>query len=84
MQVAYVANNIIDAHLAKHLLEDAGVPAFVFGETLVGGVGELPAAGFIRVCIPDGYERQAEASLRVLAESEPLVADDLDAMPNPA
>jgi len=84
MQVAYLANNIIDAHLAKHLLEDAGVPAFVFGESLLGGVGELPASGFIRVCIPDGYEQQAEACLRVLVESEPVDPDELEALPNPA
>lgn len=84
MQVAYLANNIIDAHLARHLLEDGGVPAFVFGEALQGGVGELPVSGFIRVCIPEGYQQQAEACLRVLVESEPVVGDDLEALPNPA
>ncbi len=60
------------------------MPAFVFGESLLGGVGELPASGFIRVCIPDGYEQQAEACLRVLVESEPVDPDELEALPNPA
>ncbi len=56
MKVAYLADNIVDAHLAKHLLEDAGVPAFVFGESLLGGAGELPLFGVLRVCVPEGYE----------------------------
>ncbi len=70
MQVAYLADNIVDAHLAKHLLEDAGVPAFVFGESLLGGVGELPMFGVLRVCVPEGYEEQAVAALSVLAQGD--------------
>ncbi|HEY0333830.1 MAG TPA: DUF2007 domain-containing protein [Stenotrophomonas sp.] len=53
MQVVYRAENLFDAHLVKHALEDAGVPAFVFGESLLGGGGELPLFGVLRVCVPD-------------------------------
>ena len=70
MQVVYLADNIVDAHLAKHLLEDAGLPAFVFGESLLGGVGELPMFGMLRVCVPDGYEDQAAAALTALTQDE--------------
>jgi hypothetical protein len=70
MQVVYLADNIVDAHLAKHLLEDAGLPAFVFGESLLGGVGELPMFGVLRVCVPEGYEDQAAAALSVLAQGD--------------
>ena len=70
MQVVYLADNIVDAHLAKHLLEDAGLPAFVFGESLLGGVGELPMFGMLRVCVPDGYEGQAAAALTELTRDE--------------
>ncbi|MBB5864496.1 hypothetical protein GGR61_002120 [Xanthomonas arboricola] len=41
MQIAYRASHIIDAHLAKHALEDAGITAFVFGESLLGGAGGI-------------------------------------------
>jgi hypothetical protein len=53
MQVAYRADNLFDAHLAKHVLEDAQIPAFVFGESLLGAGGELPLFGVLRVCVPD-------------------------------
>ena len=53
MRVAYLADNLFDAHLVKHALEDAGLPAFVFGESLLGGMGELPLFGVLRVCVPD-------------------------------
>ncbi|HLM53796.1 MAG TPA: DUF2007 domain-containing protein [Pseudoxanthomonas sp.] len=69
MRVVYRAHNLIDAHLAKHLLEDAGLPAFVFGESLLGGAGELPMIGVLRVCVPDGFEAEAAACLEALSES---------------
>lgn len=53
MQVAYRADNLFDAHLARHALEDAEIPAFVFGEQLLGAGGELPLFGVLRVCVPD-------------------------------
>ncbi len=65
MKVAYQAGNLFDAHLAKHALEDAGLPAFVFGESLLGAGGELPLFGVLRVCVPDAAWPQARAALRV-------------------
>ncbi|MDR2870986.1 MAG: DUF2007 domain-containing protein [Xanthomonadaceae bacterium] len=63
MQVAYRTDNLFDAHLVKHLLEGADIPAFVFGESLLGGAGELPLFGVLRVCVPDPYLPQARATL---------------------
>jgi len=60
MHVIYQADNLFDAHLVKHALEDAGIPAFVFGEQLLGGMGELPLFGVLRVCIPDLARPEAE------------------------
>ncbi|KAF1690808.1 DUF2007 domain-containing protein [Pseudoxanthomonas taiwanensis] len=64
MKVAYRAHNLIDAHLARHVLEDAGVPAFVFGEDLLGAAGELPVFGVLRVCVPDAAWPEADAALQ--------------------
>jgi len=60
MHIVYKADNLFDAHLVKHALEDAGIPAFVFGESLLGGMGELPLFGVLRVGVPDAARPQAE------------------------
>ena len=72
MRTVYQALNPIDAHLVKHALEDAGIPAFVLGEHLMGGLGELPACGLVEVRVPDSHVEDAEAVLRGL----PMLADD--------
>jgi hypothetical protein len=70
MRVVYEAAHLIDAHLVRHALEDAGIPVFVRGEALLGGIGELPACGLVAVCVPDLAWPQA----RALVERMPLVA----------
>lgn len=68
MRVVYEPANLIDAHLVRHALEDAGIPAFVRGEALLGGVGQLPACGLLAVCVADTCWPQA----RALVEALPL------------
>lgn len=72
MQVVYEAANLIDAHLVRHALAHAGIHALVRGETLVGGIGGLPACGLLDVCVPAGCRAQALAVVQALA----LGADD--------
>lgn len=52
MRVVYEAENIIDAHLVKGVLEQAGLPVYIRGEYLTGAIGELPVAGLVAVCVP--------------------------------
>lgn len=66
VQVVYRANNLIEAHLAKHALEGLDIPVFIFGESLLGGAGELPLFGVLRVCVPDSYVDEAVAGLKEL------------------
>lgn len=66
MRVVYLADNLFDAHLVKHALEAAEVPAFVFGESLLGGMGELPLFGVLRVCVPDTAFPEAQDIVQVL------------------
>jgi hypothetical protein len=61
MDVVYQAANLIDAHLVRIALEQARIPAFVLGESLVGGIGELPACGLIAVCVPPSCAAVARA-----------------------
>lgn len=67
MRVVYEAKDLIDAQLTRGALLDAGIPAFVLGEHLVGGLGELPAGGLLRVCVPEAAWPEARAFLELLA-----------------
>jgi len=71
MRVVYLADNLFDAHLVKHALEDAGLPAFVFGESLLGGMGELPLFGVLRVCVPDAAFPEAQGIVQELGLDSP-------------
>ena len=53
MKIIYRAENIIDANLVKAALADAGIQAFVSGEYLTGGVGQLPALDLVNVMVAD-------------------------------
>ncbi len=68
MQTAYHAESIVDAQIAKDALDAAGIPAFIAGAALIGGVGQLPARDFIRVLVPDMALEDAQ---RVVAEVFP-------------
>lgn len=80
MQLIYQTNNLFDAHLVKHALEDAEIPAFVFGESLLGAGGELPLFGVLRVCVPDSAQAQAADIVAALGlddgPGDPILDDD--------
>ncbi|HET8899000.1 MAG TPA: DUF2007 domain-containing protein [Rhodanobacteraceae bacterium] len=80
MRTVYHAENLIDAHLVKDALESVGIPAFIAGEYLTGGVGQLPARDFIAVMVPDGLvdaaTPQVAALEHALAESRQALRDD--------
>ena len=61
MITVYNAVNSIEGYLVKNLLEQHEISAFVLGEHLQSGVGEIPAIGLIRVSVSDSdYERAKE------------------------
>lgn len=86
MRVVYEAENIIDAHLVKGLLEQGGVPAFVRGDYLTGALGELPMMGLVAVCVPESELSRAQSLLRAFDRERALpIADPAwDAEPDPA
>ena len=59
MKTVYDAATNIEAHLVMHQLEQAGIEASIQGEFLQGGIGELPAAGNIRVMVDPKDEAEA-------------------------
>ena len=67
MTKIYSAQNAIDAHIIKGLLEQQGIAARVDGEYLQGGIGELPLIDLVTVSVA---EEDYEKALRVLREYE--------------
>jgi hypothetical protein len=77
MKIIYRAESLIDANLVKLALADAGIRAFVSGEQLTGGVGQLPAMDLVTVMVanPD-----VERSLGIAADIDArLSRGELDA-----
>ena len=83
MQIIYRAANLIDAHLVKGSLEQEGIHAFVSGEYLTGGVGQLPAADLVTVMVANhDVERARSIALEVdaaLRDGTLALADSDDA-----
>ena len=73
MKVVYEAAHLIDAHLVRHALEAAGIPVFLRGEPLVGGMGELPLFGVIAVCVPSVVWPEARGIVEALPLNAPAV-----------
>ena len=87
MRIVYRAQNLIDAHLVKDALESAQVPAFISGEYLTGGVGQLPALDYVAVLVPESGVDAAERVVReidhALAEARSAISeldDDPDSL----
>ena len=81
MRVVYEAANLIDAHLVRQALENAEIPAWVRGEALTGGMGELGVFGLVAGMVPEPAWPQARARVEALALGEAPAAADLDADP---
>ena len=83
MRRVYQAENTIDAHLVRGALEQYGIPAWVFGDYLTGGVGELPAFGLVEVHVADERHAEAEAFVQALMSGDAAEDDDV-LVPEPA
>lgn len=60
MKVVYEASNAVEAHMILHLLEQQGLAGRIDGEYLQGGVGELPATGFVKVMVSESDHAAAK------------------------
>lgn len=79
MRTVYDAANIIDAHLVRQALEAEGIPAFVRGEALTGGIGELGVYGLLGVMVPELAWPRAREIVEAMGLGESIeVASDTD------
>ncbi len=72
MQPVHEPENLIEAHLVKGLLAQAGIESWVRGEHLIGAIGELPAVGLLAVMVADEDAEQARALVEDWSLAEPL------------
>jgi hypothetical protein len=65
MVIVYSASNGFNAHIIKGLLEQFNIPAYIHGEYLQGGVGELPStANLVKVLVDDANQNEAETIIK--------------------
>lgn len=61
MKTFYEAANAIEAHMLVDLLKQEGIEAHIQGEALQGAVGEIPAAGLVRLVAAEDDHAAARA-----------------------
>jgi Putative prokaryotic signal transducing protein len=59
MKTLYEASSAVEAHMVLDLLRQEGLTAHIHGEHLQGAIGELPAAGLVRVVVDEADHAQA-------------------------
>lgn len=85
MRTVYEAANIIDAHLVKQALDAVDIPAYIRGEALTGGMGELGVFGLVAVMVPDAAWPAAREVVQALGLGGERAGDeDLQAGAQPA
>ncbi len=65
-------DSAIEGHLLLGLLRQQGLEAWLLGEHLLGGVGELPACGLLRLVVDEADRAGAEAVLQDWDAATPL------------
>ena len=75
MKSIYQAAHVTDAYMVRSLLEQARIEAWIRGEHLQGGLGELPLGGQITVCVA---EADAGRARRIVTEWDRSLPDDDD------
>lgn len=74
MRCVYEAANNVEAHMVSNMLEQHNIPARVDGEYLTSGMGELPAAGLVRVMADESNYERAREIIREWETKSPVEA----------
>lgn len=67
----YTAKDITEAHILRGMLESRGIQAFVGGQYLQGGIGELAPMDFATLSVADEDAMLAKAIIREYEENDP-------------
>lgn len=80
MRTLYQAASAIEAHMLVDLLKQQGLSAEIHGEHLQGAIGELPAAGLVRLVVDDPDYAAARAVIDHWESAQP--ADTMHPAPS--
>lgn len=84
MKTVYDANTALDAHMIKGLLEQSRIHAFVDGEYLQGGVGDLQTFGLVKVRVHDEDYDAARAIVEAWEQADADASDSCSIATTPA
>lgn len=79
MIIVYDAANSLEGHMIKDMLEQQGIPAYVQGEHLQSGIGELPAiSSLVKVSVDNEHYEEAKSIIHEWQNSEEISQPLLD------
>lgn len=81
MRQAYAPANSAEAHMLAHMLDQNGIAAHIHGEALLGGVGELPAAGLLQLLVADEDYDRARAVISAWERANATPSDSASEKP---
>ncbi len=55
MKTLYEASSAVEAHMLRDLLKQEGIETHIHGEALQGAIGEIPAAGLVRLVVEEEH-----------------------------
>jgi hypothetical protein len=69
MRIVFHANNSLDAHIVRNILEMHGINANISGELLQGGIGTLPVFGLVKLQVAEADYVAAREIIKQWEES---------------
>lgn len=84
MKTVYEAANPVEAHMVLDLLQQQGLSGRIDGEYLQGGVGELPAAGLVRVVVDEADYATARSVVDAFEAAQPPSSTATQPAPRPS
>ena len=77
MQYVYSASGSAEAHMLVALLEQVGIKAFIHGDQLQGGIGELPTMDLVKIAVSDENYEQARDYILEWERGNPVQQESL-------
>lgn len=84
MIIVYSASSSLEAHMVKNLLVQHEIPAYVQGEHLQSGAGELPMGGLVKVSVENKHFNEAKAIIKDWESKEETSNQKNDSSPSDA
>ncbi len=74
----FSSNNYFEAQLVSGLLREHGIDVFLQGALLQGGIGELPASGYLSIMVEEADRVAAERIVATYDRGDFAIDDDIE------